>query len=112
MYQIYFYKTASNKEVVLDFIEKLDTVQKARTRNSIRLLEKHGLTLLENKSVKKISKNPKIYELRVVGKIQIRLLFFIYDQKRIIITHIFIKKTKKTPLQDLRLAIKRTKEFT
>ena len=111
MKQIYFYKTSSGKDVVSEFIDKLDNTIKVRVRNGIRLLAKHVLELLRNKSVKKILRRPDIFELRIVGKTQIRLLFMIYNKDIFLLVHIFIKKTQKTPLRDIRLAQKRVKEF-
>ena len=109
--QIYLYKTSSGREVIAEFIGRLDDITKARVRNGIRLLEKHGLELLKNQSVKKISANPDIFELRIVGKRQVRLLFAIYDKDTYLVVHIFVKKTQKTPVKEIKLAQKRVKEF-
>jgi len=109
--RIYFYKTSSGREVVTKFIDKLDDITKACVRNEIRLLKNHGLELLKNRTVKKISKNPDIFELRVVGKKQIRLLFTIYDKNTYLMVHIFVKKTQKTPVKEVKVARKRVGEF-
>jgi phage-related protein len=111
MKQIYFYKTSSGKEIITDFVDDLDETTRARVRNGIRLLENHGLDLMKNRSIKKISKKPDVFELRIVGKKQVRLLFAIYDSNTYLIVHIFIKKTQQTPKQEIKLAQKRAKEF-
>lgn len=67
--------------------------------------------MLESQKVKKIHSKPGVFELRIVGGIQVRLLFMLYDEKIFLITHCFVKKTQKTPQKELRLAIKRAKEF-
>ena len=108
---IYLYETSSGKEVITIFIDKLDDTTKARVRNGIRVLKKHGLELLKNRTVDKIARNPDVYELRIVGKKQVRLLFAIYKSCTYLIVHIFIKKTQKTPLKEIKLAQKRVKEF-
>lgn len=109
--QIYLYKTSSGREVITEFIDKLDGITKGRVRNGIRLLEKHGLDLLRNRSIKKISTKPDIFELRIVGKKQVRLLFAVYDKSTYLVAHIFIKKTQKTPVKEIKLARKRIREF-
>ncbi|KKQ98198.1 MAG: Toxin-antitoxin system, toxin component, RelE family [Candidatus Woesebacteria bacterium GW2011_GWB1_39_12] len=111
MKQIYFYKTTSGREVIAEFIDRLDEITKSRVRNGIRILEKHGLELLKNRSVKKITTRPDIFELRIVGKKQIRILFTIYDANTYLLIHIFVKKTQKTPIEDIKLAQKRAKEY-
>ncbi|KKQ41157.1 MAG: hypothetical protein US60_C0046G0008 [Microgenomates group bacterium GW2011_GWC1_37_8] len=68
MREIYFYKTASGREAITEFIDNLDDITTGRVRNGIRILEKHGLELLKNRSVKKITSKPDIFELRIVGE--------------------------------------------
>jgi len=52
-----------------------------------------------------------LFELRVKGREGIGRAFFCYVvNKRIIILHGFIKKTQKTPLQELQLAKERLKK--
>jgi phage-related protein len=108
---IYLYKTPSNKEIIKEFIENLDDITKARVRNSLRLLKEEGLELLGTQFVKKIFKNPPLFELRVIGKKSIRLMFIKVGNNTFIILHAFVKKSQKTPEKDLKLSIKRAKEF-
>ncbi len=52
-----------------------------------------------------------LFEIRAKGKEGIgRSLFCTLKGKEIIILHSFIKKTKKTPIKELKLARKRMKE--
>jgi phage-related protein len=109
--EIYFYKTTSGKEIITNFVDDLDEITRSRVRNSIRLLEKYGLELLGNQSVKKILKKPDIFELRIVGSKQVRILFVKYDINTYLIVHIFVKRTQKTPIKEMKLARKRAKEY-
>lgn len=53
-----------------------------------------------------------LFEIRAHGRDGIaRALFCTLVQKRIVILHVFIKKTSKTPMADLLLARKRLKEI-
>ena len=56
--KIHFYKTTSDKEIVLNFIDQLDPPTLAKTRNGIRLLENYGLDLIKTKWIKKTKKTP------------------------------------------------------
>lgn len=72
----------------------------------LSLLEKFG-RLLPPPDSKKISKG--LFELRVVGRVQVRLLYgFVGDMA--VVVHAFVKKTQKIPRKDLELAHKRFSE--
>lgn len=109
-HEIFFYKTASGKDIILNFIDQLDPPLQAKIRNTLRLLTDYGLKLLQTKSIKKINKHPELFELRITGSKQVRLLFCSMGND-FLITHVFIKKSKKTPPKHIRTAIKRTLEF-
>ena len=53
-----------------------------------------------------------IFELRFKGKEgAIRVLFFFYYKRRIILVHGFSKKTQKTPRKEIRIATERMNEY-
>ena len=111
MHQIYLYKTSSGREIITEFIDSLDEITRGRVRNSIRVLEQHGLELLKNRSIKKIARNPDVFELRTVGEKQVRIFFIVHLSGIFIVLHIIIKKSQKTLLKEIKLAQKRAKEF-
>jgi phage-related protein len=111
MNKIYFYKTRSNRDVVIDFIETLDEISKSRVRNGINLLKEFGIKLIHSKWIKKIYHYPTVFELRITGNKQIRLLFIFYYQEGFILLHGFIKKSQKTPPREIETALKRAREF-
>jgi len=52
-----------------------------------------------------------LFELRVKGKEGIARVFYCTRvEKRIVMLHVFVKKTQKTPKKELKLAIKRMTE--
>ncbi len=110
-YKIYLYKTVSDKQPITDFINQQNPKNIAKIRNGLRLLETYGLTLLQTKWLKKIKQKPDIFELRITGHPQIRLLFSTVNSQSFLIAHVFIKKSKKTPIKEIKLATKRTLEF-
>ena len=88
-YIIFFYKTSSDKEIIMEFIEKLDDQTGAKVKNGINLLRLYGLTLINTPWIKKINKKYSIYELRIKTNLTIRLLFFFLKPKTFVIVHIF-----------------------
>lgn len=111
-YQLIFYRTSSGRDVIADFIlNNCENNLKNKIRTGINIFEDYGLELLRTKWLKKIHRNPDIYELRITGGKQVRLLFIQYNLRVFIIIHAFVKKTQKTPSKELKIVLKRAKEF-
>lgn len=75
---------------------------------STDLLEIYGKNLGMPYS-KKISQN--LYELRIRGQQEVRI-FYCFHQNKIIFVHYIIKKSQKTPQQDIQTALERIKLLT
>lgn len=69
----------------------------------IDFLKNYG-PFLSSKYTKKIRKN--LYELRITGKEQVRILYAVRE-KDIILLHAFKKKTQKTPQKEIKTALLR-----
>lgn len=111
MYQIIFYKNTSGKEIIGEFIDSFSNNIIDKIRSDLRLLKEYGLSLLSTSKVKKLSGVPCLYELRIKTSVQIRLFFVHIPPNIFFILHGFVKKTNKTPLRELGIAINRRKEF-
>ena len=85
------------------FIGKLDKSSQAKVLKEIDLLEKYGLSLGMPYS-KKIDSN--LWELRTGGKQKVRILYQV-KQTEIYLLNWFVKKSQKTPKQELEKANKR-----
>lgn len=110
-HKIVFYKSLSGREVVTDFIDSFSNKIVLKIKSDIRLLEEYGLFLLSTSKVKKISGNFNLFELRIKTSIQIRLFFSYFSPNIFLVLHGFVKKTNKTPLQEIQVAVNRLKEF-
>ena len=70
------------------------------------------LDLVPAKYFKKLTNTDDIWEVRVdVGKNTFRLLGFFQGRELIILTNSFQKKSQKTPMNEIKLAEKRKKDF-
>lgn len=110
-YKIYFYTTTSRKDIITDFIDSFSNKIVLKIKSDIRLLQEYGLLLLSTSKVKKISGLSNLYELRIKTNFQIRLFFAFVSHNSFIIIHGFIKKTNKTPLNEIKTVVNRLKEF-
>ena len=94
---------------VKEFLDSLDDKMRAKFSMEIKLLEEKGNQLREPYS-KPLGDG--IFELRAkVGTDISRVLYFFYYEGRIILTHGFIKKTRKTPSSEIEKAKQYRKDF-
>ena len=83
------------------FIQSLEKSTIAKTLRTIDLLEKFGYDLKFPHS-KKIAKN--LFELKIRGRQEIRI-FYTFHKSRIILLNGFVKKSRKTPQKEIKLAL-------
>jgi phage-related protein len=93
------------KNDVYNFLLSFEDDLVAKILGLLELLDEFGVRLGPPK-LKKI--NNDIYELRIVGKVQIRI-FCTFTSNKIIILHAFIKKSQKIQQKELVTAINRLK---
>ncbi|EKD84530.1 MAG: hypothetical protein ACD_38C00206G0004 [uncultured bacterium] len=91
-----------------DFIYSLEKQTIAKVIKTVGLLEKFG-NLLTLPHSKKLYKN--LFELRIRGAQEVRI-FYAFHKNQAVLLHGFIKKSQKTPLKELNLALKKLKSLT
>lgn len=99
-----FYQSKSGKQPVRDWLMKLDVADRKTIGADIKTVE-FGWPI-GMPTCRPMGKG--LYEVRssLSGGRIARVLFFIYDSQMILL-HGFIKKTQKTPKQELDLALER-----
>lgn len=103
------YLVKGKRKPAKEFIDSLDLWTQRKFFDKKDLLEEFGHRLPEPHA-KYLTDG--IFELRFSGKEgKIRVLYFFFHKNKAIFTNGFIKKTQKTPKQQLRLAIKDRKSF-
>jgi phage-related protein len=87
-------------EKVEKFIKDQDSVISMRIDRAVELLEEHGhlIGMPDSKSLGR-----GLFELRVLGKRQVRIMY-IFHKNSAYIVHGFIKKTWKISLKDITYA--------
>jgi len=92
----YYYCTESGKIPVKEFIDSLDFKSQRKFFFVKELLEEFG----------------SIFEVRFKGhEGAVRVLYFFYHEEKVIFTNGFIKKTNKTPKNEILLAVERRMNF-
>jgi len=101
-FQVEFYKKENGNCPILEFFDSLDCKKKAKVLRTIDILERNGNELREPYSKLLVD---GIFELRIrQGTDIVRVLYFFYVGKKIILTHGFTKKTQKTPQNQIEKA--------
>ncbi|TAN39712.1 MAG: type II toxin-antitoxin system RelE/ParE family toxin [Nitrospirae bacterium] len=104
-----YYRNSLGEEPAADFIEELQPGPRAKVLRTIKLLSQYGV-LLSEPYTKQL--RGKIRELRIRDSIgAVRILYFAYVDKRIVLLHGFIKKTDKTPAREIAVAEKRMQDM-
>lgn len=105
MYKVSFYTPAGKTSPIENVLESLNLRQEAKIARAFRYLKEFGLTrAIPN--LRKLTNTP-LWELRILGKDNIRIICTTRKAKEIVILHIFIKKKKKTPKKELDMAMNR-----
>lgn len=106
-WKVNFFQTSRGDYPVKDFIEEQDRSINAKLISAIELLESDG-PYLKPPYIKKLQN--KLYELRVSGKVAIRIFYTSKDGEYYLL-HAFKKKTQKTPRKELKIALDRIREI-
>ncbi|HVF69430.1 MAG TPA: type II toxin-antitoxin system RelE/ParE family toxin [Xanthomonadales bacterium] len=106
--KVIYYTTPKGENPVKDFIESLSKKQKAKIFRIFLTLAEYGLlSILPH--TKKLSGTP-LWEIRILGQDNIRILYVTVERDNILVLHGFIKKKQKTPPKEIQIALMRYKE--
>ena len=106
---IYYYLTARGDNPVREFIVSLQKRQQAKVRRVLESVTEYGLLSIIP-HVKKLVGLP-LWEIRILGTDNIRIIYMVKIKDAIYVLHGFVKKTQKTPEHEIALALKRYKEI-
>lgn len=108
MYELIFYTTAQEESPVDEFLDSLGPKPRAKIERFMGHLQRHGPDLPRPYAD---SLRGKIRELRVpYGRLHFRLLYF-FQERRIIMTSGFMKKTAEVPIGEIERAERRMADW-
>jgi len=109
-FSIEFYETSSGRCPVQEFLDQV----KESDRDGFEAVLA-GLAKLRNRECHRppLSKpiGNELYELRHVGKLNTRMLFFFMEGRRIIIVHGVRKKARLLSIRDRKIALDRKRDW-
>lgn len=109
MTKIIYYTTSSGENAVRSFMESLQKQDKAKIFRIIQTIEQYGITSILP-HVKKLTGSP-LWEIRVLGKSNIRIIYVVITEKAVLLLHGFLKKTQRTQAKEIEVASIRFKDY-
>jgi phage-related protein len=103
MTKIIYYTTARGENPVKTFLESLQKPQKAKFFRIFQYIEFYGLSSILP-HVKKLTGTP-FWEIRILGKDNLRIIYISIQDNNVLLLHGFAKKTQKTSPRDIGAAI-------
>ena len=105
------YLTVSGKSPVDDFIDSLSGKDKRKVSFSLMLLQQMG-TQLRMPHARSLQGYSGLFELRCQHGSNIQRILYVHQiGKTFLLLHGFTKKTQKTPISDINLALERFKDY-
>ena len=102
MFYLKFYETEDGKKPVEEFLISLENKMRTKAIHELMLLREKGNSLREPFSK---AMGDGIFELRVQqGSNDTRIFYFFFIGTKVVLTNGFIKKTQRTPPEDLQRA--------
>lgn len=106
---IQYYLTLSGKNPISDFLDTLNPKQQVKLLRILNSIKAYGLQSVFP-HLKKLTGTP-FWEIRVLGKDNIRVIYISFTKDSILALHGFIKKTEKTPQREIKLAFDRYNDW-
>ncbi|MCA0423166.1 MAG: type II toxin-antitoxin system RelE/ParE family toxin [Proteobacteria bacterium] len=98
-------------QAVLDVLGDLPSDIQASFARIVGLIEGYGLERVREPYVKHLE--GPVWEMRMKGRDGIaRAAYVTATGKRVVVVHVFAKKTQKTPRREIEIALRRAKEVT
>ena len=105
MHQVSFYTSANGTSPIKKFLDSCQLSLRIKILRQLKYVEEYGLnSAIPN--IKKIT-GTRFWELRVLGRDNIRVICVSLKEEEIKVLHIFRKKKRKTPVREINISYKR-----
>ena len=109
MMKIIFYQKDGGKELVKDFIKKLEKKDKAKVLEVLKNIEDKGLD--SNRAVFRQIKDV-LWEIKIkTSGGGYRIFYVIIESKKMVLLHMYKKESQKAPKKEIEVATKRMNDI-
>ncbi len=107
--RIIYFISKRGENPVRKFIESLSFTQKSKIFRIFRVIVDYGI-ISANPHLKKLKSTP-FWEIRILGKDNIRIFYIVPRINQVLLIHGFVKKTQRTSKKELSTALERYEEL-
>lgn len=109
MGSVQYYISPSGENSISDFLDSLTEKQQVKVLRIFQNIKLYGLqSILPH--VKKLKGTP-LWEIRILGQDNIRVIYVVVAKDGVLALHGFVKKSQKTPNHEISIAISRYNEW-
>lgn len=108
MHRVTFYTPQGKTSPIKEFLDSCQPSLRTKILRQFKYVEEFGLNPAIG-NIKKIT-STRLWELRILGKDNIRIVCVSLSDKEVSVLHIFRKSKQKTPARELNIALKRSQE--
>ena len=108
-WKIIYYTSPSGDNPVSDFLDTLEQNSQSKILRILHNIQEYGLDSVIP-HIKKLTGTP-FWEIRILGRNSIRVIYVVPEKFQVLVLHGFKKKTQKTPLKELETASRRYNEY-
>ncbi len=106
---VLYYASPNGTNVIREFILTLEKHQQAKVRRIFQVITEYGLSSILPHT-KKLTGTP-LWEIRILGRDNIRIIYVVPLVDTVLVLHGFIKKTQRTPPRELLIAQHRLNDW-
>ena len=106
---IYYYISPTGDNPIEQFLDSLSERQQVKILRIFQYIKEYGLSAILPHT-KKLT-GTSLWEIRILGKDNIRVLYVIPTSNFVLVLHGFIKKSQKTPIKELQTALARHEQW-
>jgi len=108
-WRVISYRTLNGDYPVKQFIDSLEIRAQSKIQDAVKLLQEFNVRL-GPPHIKKLT-GTELWELRIIGSDNLRILYVTIIGKTFVLLHGFMKKKDKTPPKEIRIAESRLTEL-
>lgn len=109
-WKITYYISPSGDNPFSDFLDALEHSSQSKILRILHNIQEYGLDSAIP-HIKKLSGTP-FWEIRILGKDSIRVIYVVPAKFQVLVLHGFKKKTQRTPIKELATTSRRYQEYT
>ena len=99
MDEVEYFVSARGEKLVQNFIDSLEKVTQSKVLRIVLTIRTYGLQSVLS-HVKKLSGTP-LWEIRILGRDNVRIFYVVHHVGKVMLLHGFVKKKQKTDLREI-----------